>query len=380
MQQRNSKLLMVLILIVGIVARIAVSLHGYNYDVESYWLVGQIADNGGNAYAETHRYNYGPVWFGVLTTLYKATTSFPDHFVAYRISIALFLTAVDVGIALLLWKKFGKKVATLFFLNPISIIITGYHSQFDNLAILFGFASVLMLAKSEADQKRTWAGWAMLGLSLMTKHILFALPIWLAIKQKVLWKKIAVMIVPFGLFAVSFVPFWEAGSRGIIDNVLLYRSMNNAPFWTTVAPGVLQNNLPVFLLFIASLIVAGFAVRKVGIIKTFLIYLACLVLFSSSIANQYLAILVPFISVYFNIWLALLTIVSTLYLLIEPGAGMGITQLAFIPLKFVSLNIQIALLFIGMMWISPARKYVSRLGNWVKEEIDYQLASFTNKN
>lgn len=368
---------MLLILSLGILARIGVSLHGHNYDVESYWLVGQIVDNGGNVYAETHRYNYGPVWFGVLGGLYKVTAGFPDHFAAYRISIALFLTVVDIGIALLLWKKFGKKVAALFFLNPISIIITGYHSQFDNLAILLGFAGVLMLAKSETDHKRTWSGWALLGLSLMTKHILFALPIWLAIKQKVLWKKIAVMVVPFGLFAVSFVPFWQHGREGIINNVLLYRSMNNAPFWTTIAPGILQNNLPVFLLFIGSLVAAGFAVRKVGIIKTFLIYLACLVLFSSSIANQYLAILVPFIAVYFNLWLALLTVVATLYLLIEPGAGMGITQLAFIPLKFVSLNIQIALLSLGILWITPARKYASRLWKWGKDEMYYQLSSFT---
>jgi len=48
--------------------------------------------------------------------------------------MAGFLSLVDLGIFFVLWKKFGRPAAALFFLNPISVIITGYQSQFDNLA------------------------------------------------------------------------------------------------------------------------------------------------------------------------------------------------------------------------------------------------------
>ena len=39
----------------------------------------------------------------------------------------------------------GRTAAYLFFLNPISIIITGDHNQFDNLALLLGLLSTLFI-------------------------------------------------------------------------------------------------------------------------------------------------------------------------------------------------------------------------------------------
>jgi hypothetical protein len=47
---------------IGVGLRIWVSTLGYNFDFESYAVVASIIDSGGNVYAETHRYNYGPVW------------------------------------------------------------------------------------------------------------------------------------------------------------------------------------------------------------------------------------------------------------------------------------------------------------------------------
>jgi len=53
-----------------------------------------------------------------------------------------------------------------------------------------------------------------LGLSLATKHVLFAFPFWLAVKQKGLGQKVIVVLVPVLVFLSGFAPYWHEGSQG----------------------------------------------------------------------------------------------------------------------------------------------------------------------
>jgi len=174
--------------------------------VESYWIVANILHRGGNVYLETARYNYGPLWSYILYGLFLISGKEPADF---RFLIAIFLTIVDGAIFLILLKTFGKRVAFLFFLNPISIIITGYHNQFDNLAMLFGFISIIIFGRdfTSGINKRKTAGLIMLGISIMTKQILFFFPLWLAVKQKGIVWKIVILFVPTVIFFSSFIPF-----------------------------------------------------------------------------------------------------------------------------------------------------------------------------
>jgi len=193
-----------LVLFVGISARIAVASFGHNFDFKSYLNVINVIEKGRNVYATKVRYNYGPVWFNILFFLDSCTASFDNNQLAFAYAISLLLTLVDIGIFFVINKEIGFIPAVLFFLNPISIIITGFHRQFDNLAILIGMLAVLYLGDNmeiSFSRKKVW-GLILLGFSLMTKHVLLAFPFWLAVKQRGWWQKLLVFF-----FAHCDIPF-----------------------------------------------------------------------------------------------------------------------------------------------------------------------------
>ncbi len=59
----------VFIIVIGTLIRLAIAQRGYNFDIASYRIVADIMANDGNVYLETQRYNYGPIWFYILSFL-----------------------------------------------------------------------------------------------------------------------------------------------------------------------------------------------------------------------------------------------------------------------------------------------------------------------
>lgn len=128
---------------------LAVSFRG-NYDETSYEIVSGIVRRSGNVYAETARYNYAPPWAPVLGLAGGA---------ADRLGIVLhtvirgFLSLVDVWNAGLIGlivasqagKRRGQLAAVSYLLNPVAILIVGYHGQFETLAAVPLFAAWLVL-------------------------------------------------------------------------------------------------------------------------------------------------------------------------------------------------------------------------------------------
>jgi hypothetical protein len=309
---RNA-LLAVLIVIIGIFFRILAAQRGHNFDVDSYLIVANIVSNGGNVYQETSRYNYGPIWFHILYFIDLCHIDGIAWTSNFRLKIALFLTAVDLGIFLFLWRHYSLKIGAIFLLNPISIIITGYHSQFDNLAILLGFFAAYFYMRSDSRPAKI-GSLVLLGLSLSTKHLLFLFPIWLAFKQKQKITALLVILIPYAIFITGFLPYLPEGAQGIIKNVLFYKSFNNAPFWAIFSPNVIYTFVPRTLLMILALLVVGFLVRRRTVLECLHIYLIALVVFSSAIANQYLAIPIASISVFWNWGYAAYSAIGLLYL------------------------------------------------------------------
>lgn len=176
-------LLPVAVLVVGVAARCAVGTLGFNYDVISYRRVAKLVHDGQNIYATTSRYNYSPCWSYVVHRLAMSASSFPDPFTAFRWHLTLLLTGIDIGIAALLFERFGTRAASLFFLNPVVIFITGYHRQFDNVAILIGLLAVALAERARSSLGTSLAA-TVLGFSLAVKHVFFAFPLWLAVKQR----------------------------------------------------------------------------------------------------------------------------------------------------------------------------------------------------
>lgn len=279
----------------GIFLRFIVMSLGHNFDWESYCIVGEIAGNFRNVYAETSRYNYGMIFFCIQGLLYRISQVKPESYeMIYRILMVTTLTLTDLGITFFIAKKYSLRQALFFFLSPISIIITGYHNQFDNIAVLLALVTLAFYNEDEKFNKKDVGFVFTFALCLITKHILFMLPVFLLFKSGLNWKKrIVYACCPPMLFLLSFVPFAignQAALQGIIDHVFMYRASNNAPLFIFIYRLIgFPDNLWI-LVYMGMMVLTAFLTRKINYEKQLLIYLIAMVAFSSAISNQYLAI------------------------------------------------------------------------------------------
>jgi hypothetical protein len=287
----------------------------------------------------------------------------------FRYTIAGLLSLVDVGIFVILLRKIGRLAAYAFFLNPIAIIITGYHSQFDNLALLVGLLSVLLMGDDfeKPLNVRKLIGLAVLGLSLATKHILFAFPLWLAVKQKGLLRKAAVVLVPTTVFVAGFVPYWFTGKEGILRNVFAYESMDFQVFYRLFVPRFFQGLASATVVWLFMLVFFAFVFRTRRALPSLLLYTCVLVVASPAMANQYLAIVVPFISSYANLFFVAYTIIGTWHLLID-GAGFNILSLeSSTSIRWIHYSLLISLLWFGFIWLVWRQRILDGLRKVVAE-------------
>lgn len=323
---------------------------GHNFDVESYEIVADLVLGGKSVYAHTERYNYGPIWFGLLAMLRQISLWLPlsEGRENFHIWVALFLGLVDIGMAAVLRLSGYARVGTLFLLNPITWLISGFHSQFDQLPILFGLLAVLLLMRESARPSlKTCFGVAvLLGLSLVTKHCLIFLPLWLGFyfwqRYPGAWLESAtILIAPVLVFLWSFLPWFfdEASRTGILANVFLYKSdhlyallpkalgvLRITPILETVFGGI-----PVFggykFLWLVATVALGWRFRRRTPLELLALNTVTLIVFSPALSDQYLVIPVLACSLFYSSpWTWAYTAISSVFLV-----GFSPANLATIP-------------------------------------------------
>jgi hypothetical protein len=381
--------IILIVVAVGVILRIAVMIRGSNFDLESYRIVSDIVTSGGNVYEETSRYNYGPIWFSVLG-IFKIITNLSQLETIFRLQIVSLLTLVDLAIGIILLKRFGLIAFIIFFLNPISIIITGYHNQFDNLAILIGLIGLILYEKSNKEKidKMLILSATIIGFSLMIKHIFFAIPLFLFIKSKSLRSKLFILIAPVSIFLVSFIP-WAlfGGANGILNNVFLYKSFANMPLINSLFSTDIKYILSANIVFLTGLLITAVTVRKLPALESGLWYLIVVVIFAPAIANQYLAIAMPGVSAFITIYFIPYIFSSTILLAGTSPEGLHIQRLVVGLPDFITRNLTpsvgdqqynwiILFLAIGSLFtaVFKYRKiWVLNIYDYLKQEIIYQV-------
>ena len=197
------------------------------YDAVSYSIVGQAVAAGQNVYAATPRYNYSPLWSGIVGALWSLSGGRLSLFV---LLIGLLVTAADAVTALVVRglardrgasEPEAARASLLYFSNPVSVLVAGYLRQFDGIAILF-----LLLAIRASSRARRSSGLrasASLAVSLLVKHVAAAHPVLFWRRRDGRSLPLALVLAPYVVFGLSFTPFLSSASAGSIrDNVLLY--------------------------------------------------------------------------------------------------------------------------------------------------------------
>jgi hypothetical protein len=258
-----------------------------NFDVHSYESVAALVRADGNPYAGGVPYNYSPFWAYVVAGLARASDAFSIPFATL---VGAVLIAADAATAWMLYLlggrgRKGAAAAVLFFANPISVIASGHYLQFDNVAILFLVAAVCAAC---ADPPRGWVASGALSVSLLVKHVAaFFPPLFVARGPERRPIHPAAGLLPYAVFAASFVPFWRSWPA-IRTQVFEYRG-GAEDYGIGLLRGVVPAWLPTAL-FLAAVIAALFAFR------TWPLPRACLVLFLVTL------IFTPGICEYYFVW------------------------------------------------------------------------------
>jgi hypothetical protein len=342
-QPRGVRTVFVASLCVGAALRIWVSTLGYNDDFLFWSHVASLVAAGKNVYAET-KYNYGPIWAQILPLIKWADSTLRVN--ALHMSIGGFLTAVDISIAIILVRLGGYTAGIIFMLCPVSILLTGYHSQIDNLAILFALLSwyVVRRTPSVTDSGRVRIVLAafLMGVSLATKQSMLFFPFWVLFwPGRPVVQRIMYCLLAYAFCAATFVPFATspAAAVGISENVIHYRGLWAGLFprlvslvvppeqvaaWFSWVPFSWVHLLsPLDLVWAMAMVLTGIAVARKFPRDLPFVYLIALLAYTPSMAEQYLAIPVASCAIYWRRWQSWAYIVIALALLSSSPVNIG---------------------------------------------------------
>lgn len=259
-----------------------------NYDMTSYEFVTGIAGKGGNVYAETSRYNYSPVWFMVLLALKRIQLALPG--VPFHFVVKSFLCSVDLltlGVLLLIAgirKLPASKTAIFFYLSPVSFLITGYHGQFENFSMLMVLIGIFMYIRfASKPVLKAALLWLFATAGMIVKHnTLYELIICLHSSIKRYWVKMLLFMVSVVVFLSLFIPYWDVGKKGIIENVFKYGSKGEGygVSWLFELPELKY-------LFILAMFIFPLFLKSKDIIARCLLGALFFLTFTTGIAIQY---------------------------------------------------------------------------------------------
>ncbi|MET0619824.1 MAG: hypothetical protein ABW056_06070 [Thermoanaerobaculia bacterium] len=285
MSARLSRLLLAAGFLVALAVRLwlLAGFHG-NYDTESYALVAEIARTGGDLYRDTTRYNYSPLWAGVCVAVEGAARTLGTS--PIPVFGALLLLA-DLATAVLVFVLARRRrsaeaaalAALLFFANPVSILVSSRHLQFDGLAILFLLAAILF-----SERARDVSAAAALSVSLLIKHVTGLHP--LLFRRRPGAKGLLPVVAPYLVFAASLLPYARSW-RDILQNVVLYRGVtgNYGIEVMVLIPGV-PDWAPVPIFF-AAVAVAIVRLSRVELVRASLLLFLVILVFAPGFGRQY---------------------------------------------------------------------------------------------
>jgi hypothetical protein len=238
------------------------------------------------------------------------------------------LTLADLLIATIIARKFSQNAGLLFFLNPVSVIITGYHNQFDNIAIGIGSLALIVLTSDHksASRKTLWVGFFLVGLSITIKQVLIFFPIWLFLRPGTFKTKFYRLVTPYLIFCAGFIPWATSFERiqVLVGEIFprrgrsgLLLTLLGAEYDGTIR-GTSFDDLAhraVSVIFILLVIFVGWLMRQRQLLDSLIVYLLIIVAFAPAYSQQQLILPLIALFVYATIELKVFFLLTLLFMI-----------------------------------------------------------------
>jgi len=223
---RDKQLIGILSVALALRVWLAYASPGASYDIESYRIQAQAVWAGQNIYTATFRYPYPPLWMYWPAAALKLAeaTPLPFHF---WVKIPAIVADLGIGWLLFVWSPAASLVqrrwrALWYLFNPIVLIISAMHGQFDSVVIAF----VLLAARWSIDRKLVRSALSLsVAVALKGFPVLF-LPVFL-IGLASWGQAILFAALTASVFVIISVPYLEMSGQRLLNIVLSYNSTSD---------------------------------------------------------------------------------------------------------------------------------------------------------
>lgn len=326
--------LIFLIIHLGMFVRVLLAFGPYTADIWSNITLMKFFKTGHfNPYAVTASYNYAFPSYFLMGTIAIVQEKFLNFF-SYQFLYRMFLSFVDLITLYPLLKiatyiKVDKvKTTLLFFLNPVSIIISAHHGQRENISIFFLLIAILihyrykqsfLSDKNASHTKKDFIKWAFLTTAILLKqNIIYNLIAFWKEERK----NLKMILLLFGssclIFLLSFIPFLSA-KDSIIRNVFLYGGQTvqyGITFYLGKACAICSiHHVSLITLykyfFITFLFILPFILKPFDMARTCLFWFLFFLSFTSGISSQYFVLPIALGALFPTKWFYLYTAAVT---------------------------------------------------------------------
>jgi hypothetical protein len=320
-------------------------------------------------------YHNTPVWIFILILTLKLSMFCK---ISFALLVKFWPLVADIGIMVLIWKIFSDKPSGssairkvfLFAVNPVSILITAFHGQFDPVAVLFMLQGIYLI-NNESGGIRKLACLS-LGFAIALKGFpVLMLPFFLSIAsdRKEFWKSFFLMVSPSLVFSFPFLVatpadffkalFLYSGASdfgvGGIGRLIAWAAQRFSSIPYGNLPGLFLTSMKCVFLSYTAYTFVQFSKKKISMYRaSCAVYMGFLAIYPG-ISAQYFSWLIPLMLITENKHIVKFSIVTAIavcgfYITYFPRILLGGMDLSSAPLWISRTSIWVYLVFNVISW------------------------------
>ena len=327
-----------IIILLGLALRFFIaSTNSSNFDMHIFILDSQFFHEGKwNIYFYNWNYVYSPAIFYINGLLGMIQNIF--SFLPYPFFQRVYISLIDL-LTLFILIKISKKnkisptrTAVFFFINPVTIMLSGYHAQFENNAIFFLLLAVWVnfYANIRFASYKKIVAWFFLTVGFIIKHIL---PFQVFLIEASMFKKHKLVKggILFTLtiltFLSTFIPFYNNNESKFVINeyVLGYQG----PATISGITGIIRffcvtceifdmrlYTLYRYIFMAGGMVFSIFLLNKKNLLHSLLVSFLFFLTFSSAHSAQYFVLPMAVGALFPSRWYLAYTTIVTIFLLV----------------------------------------------------------------